>query len=249
MVETARIAPFARLAAFAVVAALFARPIDAAEAPSVAASGRAPEATSRTLLFDVFLDDTPIGYHRFVLHPNEAGFTVEIEARFAWNLLGVKALDYDHHNREHWRDGCLVSIESKTRQNGKTYRVVGTKRGDRFELESQDGTRRLAGCVGTFAYWDRAALLRRKRLLNAQTGEWLAAETRALGVGRGRLGAREVGVDRFRIEGSDLAIELAYAADGGDWLALESPVLFGKKLRYRRALPPATASRSVGDHP
>lgn len=245
----------ARLAVLALfhAALLSARASDAGDSPADASANRARTPTiqpaPRTLVFDVFLGETPIGFHRFAFRPSDQGFVVEVEARFAWTVLGVKALDYDHRNREQWRSGCLVAIDSKTRQNGKDYRVVGAQRGDRFEIESQDGAQRLEGCIGTFAYWDRAALLGRRRLLNAQTGEHLAARTRALGTERRRVEGRDVAVDRYRIEGDDLAIELAYARDAGDWLALESPVLLGKKLRYRRVLQSAVETDSAVDHP
>lgn len=188
----------------------------------------------RALHFDVFLDESPIGFQRFELASNADGLTVESRARFELTWLRIKALDYDHHDREHWRDGCLQSIDSRTRQNGKDYRVTGRAGAGGFTVEGQEGRQRLAACVGTFSYWDKTQLLRQTKLLNSQTGEYLAVATRALGRGSLRLGDREIAVDRYVIEGEDLEIHLAYTREGSEWVALDSPIFAGRELRYRR---------------
>lgn len=208
----------------------------------------ASPAASRSLHFDVFLDERPIGYQRFDLAPTDDGFTLETRARFELTLLRIRALDYHHENRERWRGGCLDSIESSTRQNGKDYRVTGRAAADGFLVEGQEGRQRLAPCVNTFAYWDKRRLLSQSKLLNAQTGEYLAVETKPLGPGSVRLGEREIPVDRYRLEGEDLDITVAYTRDRSEWVALDSPLFAGQTLRYRRraaelAAPPAADSQ------
>lgn len=204
-----------------------------------------PVAATRSLAFDVFLDDRPIGYQRFDLTPLPDGLDVETRARFELTLLRIKALDYDHRNRERWQRGCLQSIDSDTRQNGKTYRVSGMADRGGFAVEGSEGRMTLDDCVGTFAYWDRSALLGRARLLNSQTGEYVPVRTRALGSGTLRLGERDVAVDRYLIEGDDLEIRLAYASGSGEWLALDSPLIAGRTLRYRRRADDLAATRTT----
>lgn len=198
--------------------------------PNVAPALDAP----RELNFDVFLDERPIGYHRFALVPTADGLEVAIRAEFELRILRIKALDYDHENRERWRAGCLESIESRTEQNGKPYRVAGRVGPDGFAIESEEGRVRLTGCVGSFSYWDRRALLGRRQLLNSQTGEYVDVETRSLGTGTLEIGGRPIAVDRYEIRGEDLEIRLAYAREGGEWIALDSPLFVGQTLRYRR---------------
>lgn len=193
-----------------------------------------PEEGPRSLAFDVFLDERPIGFQRFDLTPLPDGLAVETRARFELTLLRIKALDYDHRNRERWQRGCLQSIDSATRQNGKTYRVSGEAGREGFSVEGADGRATLDACVRTFAYWDRTALLGRSRLLNSQTGEYVPVETRALGRGTLEIGGRALAVDRYLIEGDDLQIRLAYASGSGEWVGLDSPLFAGRTLRYRR---------------
>jgi len=41
-------------------------------------------------------------------------------------------------------------------------------------------------------------------------------------------------VERFALSGRNIDITLAYAADSGEWLALDSRLESGRMLRYRR---------------
>jgi hypothetical protein len=42
-------------------------------------------------------------------------------------------------------------------------------------------------------------------------------------------------VERYVLKGQGLDITLAYAVDGGDWVALDSRLDGGRTLRYRRS--------------
>jgi hypothetical protein len=193
-----------------------------------------PDDGPRSLAFDVYLDERPIGFQRFDLTPLPDGLAVETRARFELTLLRIKALDYDHRNRERWQRGCLQSIDSATRQNGKSYRVSGEAGRDGFSVDGTEGRSTLDACVRTFAYWDRSAVLGRSHLLNSQTGEYVPVQTRTLGRGTLEIGGRALAVDRYLIEGDDLEIRLAYASGSGEWLGLDSPLFAGRTLRYRR---------------
>jgi hypothetical protein len=190
---------------------------------------------ARRLTFDVFLDERPIGVQRFGLETTPNGLRVETEAAFELTVLRITAFAYEHRNVELWRDGCLHSIDSSTNSNGKPYRVKGSAVGDVFLVSNGAGERRLAECVGTFSYWDKQGLLQRSKLLNSQTGEYVNVTARALGPGRLKLGDRELPVERYELRGRDLEIQLAYSAETGEWVALDSEVAGGRTLRYRRS--------------
>ena len=202
----------------------------------------ASRAESRQLNFDVFLDERPIGYQRFELRQDSDGLRVETRAEFELTLLLIKAIAYDHHNVEVWRDGCLQTIASQTESNGKPYRVkghvtehvIGSPGSTGFAVTSKEGSQRLTDCVGTFSYWDKRQLLGRSQLLNSQTGEYVEVESQPLGPGTLRLGDRELAVERFVLKGKDLEITLAYSLASGEWVALDSPLFGGFTLRYRR---------------
>ena len=198
--------------------------------PAIAAAS----ATARELNFDVFLDDRAIGYQRFVLASTGEGLRIETRAEFAVKLLRITAFEYDHRNTELWRDGCLQAIEARTDSNGKQYAVSGKARGAAFVVATNDGERRLGGCVASFAYWDSKLLTQRRELLNSQTGEYVPVQIDSLGRDRIRIGGREVPVERYSIKGKALDITLAYDAGSGEWVALDSRLEGGRTLRYRR---------------
>jgi hypothetical protein len=208
-----------------------------AVATATAATAPTPSTATpseRALHFDVFLGDRPIGYQRFDLRTLPSGLRVETEARFELTWLRVKAFDYDHRNVELWRDGCLQSISSRTESNGTPSHVIGEAKGPGFDVTTATGHERLDACVGTFSYWDKRQLLQRSKLLNPQTGEYLAVTARPLGRGELSLGDRSLAVERYVLEGKDLEITLAYSLETGEWVALDSPLFGGFTLRYRR---------------
>jgi len=211
------------------------RSIAIALALALASSAHASVDAERRLSFDVFLDERPIGHQRFALQPTADGLRVEIQAAFAVKILRLTAFAYDHTNVETWRGGCLQSIEARTNSNGTRFRVTGSARDEGFVVTSNTGERRLPDCVGSFSYWDKAQLLQRDRLLNSQTGEYLPVSVRALGTGTLRIGDHDVAVERYALRGENLEITLAYAADDGEWLALDSPLASGRTLQYRRS--------------
>jgi len=194
------------------------------------ASSEAP----RRLNFDVFLDERPIGFQHFDLQPTRDGVRVVTQAEFEVKVLRITAFEYDHRNEELWSGRCLQAIESTTNSNGTPYRVSGRAGEAGFVLGGGGLGRPLGDCVGTFAYWDRSQLAGRDRLLNSQTGEYVPVEVRPLGAGSLTLGGRDVRVERFALSGRNIDITLAYAADSGEWLALDSRLESGRTLRYRR---------------
>ena len=189
----------------------------------------------RKLTFDVFLDDRAIGYQRFALTPVGDGMRIETQAEFEVKLLLITAFAYDHRNTELWRGGCLQAIDSRTDSNGTKYAVSGRARDSAFVVATNAGERSLGACVASFAYWDKDVLLQRQRLLNSQTGEYMPVRIDALGLDSVRIGQRNVAVQRYSLKGQGLDITLAYAADGGDWVALDSRLDGGRTLRYRRS--------------
>ena len=186
------------------------------------------------LVFRVLLDDSEIGYHSFRVMRQQQQQVIEIEARFKVTFLGIPVYRYDHRNRETWQQGCLESITSTTEDGGDDFRVEGRDTGEGFELSTQDGELEIdAGCVMTFAYWDRD-FLRQPRLLNAQNGEYLPIEVAAEGVEELEIDDGVVSASRHRLINSEREIDITvwHAVDSGRWLSLESRV-DGRVIRYR----------------
>jgi hypothetical protein len=187
-------------------------------------------AESRVWNFRAFLDDAPIGYHRFTLLNQGATRELRSESRFEVKLLFITAYRYAHDATEHWRGDCLESLKARTDDNGERTAVDVASAGEGLMVETSKGREALSGCVMSFAYWN-PQMLRQLRLLNAQTGTYEAAKISSLGEETIPVRGAPVLAKRYRITGPKNPIDLWYSASD-EWLALESTVAGGRRLRY-----------------
>ena len=74
--------------------------------------------------------------------------------------------------------------------------------------------------------------MQQSRLINVQTGEHVAVAVSPLADQPVPARGESVPARRWKLAGPDNPLELAYAPDG-QWLALDSTVTGGRKLRYR----------------
>ena len=179
--------------------------------------------------FQVFLEDKPIGYHQFSLQDNIVQSTAEFNIKF----LFFNAYQYKHHNREVWESGCLREIQSETVDNGEQYSVDGYVDNNQFYLSTRVDRTELDGCVRSFAYWD-PQLIDAPKLLNTQTGEYQQAILEHAGSTEfTRDSGMTITATRYVLRVAESEIELWYGPDN-DWLALNSRIKGGRKLRYVR---------------
>lgn len=191
------------------------------------AGARAP---AKTWEFEVLLDGTPIGSHRFALTSRDGGYQLDSEARFDVRFLFFNAYRYRHNNTEVWSNGCLQSIRSTTNTNGESQFVSGLSIDERLVIRADDDERAIDGCVMTFAYWN-PEFLEQTRLLNPQTGEYLPVAVERLDPkeipANGGRGAAEA----WRLRAGEIELTVWYSVER-EWLGLESVAQGGRILRY-----------------
>ncbi len=180
--------------------------------------------------FKVFLDEREIGYHRFVVTPQNMRTFVSSEAHFDVSFLFLNFYRYLHSSNEIWLNDCLSTIESHTNDNGENHFVRGQTSDDSFLLQTAEQRLQVDGCVRTFAYWD-PSLLSSGQLLNPQTGELIEVEIVFIGESIIDRGERSSIARHYQITSDQLTIDLWYSTDE-KWLALESTVENGARLRY-----------------
>lgn len=186
--------------------------------------------------FRVFIDDKEVGEHRFRFSGSPRAFTLESTADFAYRIAFVTVFSYAHQAEERWEDGCMVALESTTREGGKELSVTGTAVDGGFSLQ---GTAEGAGqthdidCAWGFAYWT-PALRGHDRLINPQDGKLFEVEWEDLG--EQPLSVQDQSVQarawQLRSPGDKLDITLYYDAEDR-WIGLDSVVAGGRMLRYR----------------
>lgn len=188
------------------------------------------QGATQTWNFQVFLDDKPIGYHRFELRQQGELRELRSTARFNVKVLFINAYQYLHDATESWRGDCLQSLTASTDDNGKQLHVSAVAQGNEFNVSNRQHRYALSGCVMSFAYWN-PVMLQQSRLLNAQTGEYDQVTIKVVGEESLQVCGTAQTAKHYRLTGSKLSIDLWYSP-AGDWLALESTTESGRRLRY-----------------
>jgi hypothetical protein len=187
-------------------------------------------AQSRVWDFRAFLDDSPIGYHRFTLVEQGGRRELKTESRFEVKVLFVIAYRYFHNATERWRGNCLESLSARTDDDGDKLAVDAVLDAKGLEVTTTKGSALIPGCAMSFAYWN-PLILRQSRLLNPQTGEYEAIKVADLGEQSIVVRGAAVSAKHYRITGPKNPIDLWYSASD-EWLALESTVAGSRRLRY-----------------
>jgi hypothetical protein len=189
--------------------------------------------------FDVELDSRRIGTHRFIVTGDPAGSArIESSAAFDVKMLGVTVYRYRHQAETVWSEGCLVSIDATTQNNGRSLRVQGSQHAEGFRLRDPPPVALLPGCITSYAYWDRDRLLRQRVLLNPQTGKLDTVRFEPLGREPVPFNGASQMAERYRLHGPELVIDLWYSPQG-EWLRLESTTESRRRIVYLRQDSPA----------
>ncbi|QJE72237.1 hypothetical protein HHL28_03190 [Aerophototrophica crusticola] len=135
--------------------------------------GRAGAATipgTGQIPFSVFRNgDDAMGYHRLRFSREGDRFIVDKEIGFEVKVAFITAYRYKHTNREVWQDGRLVSLDTRTNDDGDKHWVKGQAKDGAFAVESSRGSLFAPPDIIPTSYWN-IATLKAPRLLDTQRG-------------------------------------------------------------------------------
>lgn len=174
--------------------------------------------TAAALPFRVDMGGSPIGEHsvRFEQRGDELHAFVDI--KFDVGLAFITLYEYEHSNHEVWRDGRLISIDTRTNDDGEAYTVKGEATADGFRVVGSEGELLLPADILPSSYWNPSTLSA-ATLLDTQKGRILDARFAALGADRVTPQAGgSVDACRFRMTG-DLDLDVWYD-DQGRWVKM-----------------------------
>lgn len=181
--------------------------------------------------FKVYLDDQPVGEHRFSTQTVQDRLELLSEAHFNVKILAIPVYRYTHRSEERWKNNCLEHIHAITDDNGTPQEVNGEKRPNDFSLSIAGKSETLPSCIMTFAYWN-PDMLRQSKLLNPQTGEWVPVSIQHLGQDTIQVADKVESADHYHLSAPKFDIDLWYDPSG-QWVGLDSKLESGGKLRYR----------------
>jgi len=204
---------------------------------------------SQTHSFTASRNGRPIGTHRLTFAGDDNRRVVTTTIDFAVQVAGITAYRYSHRGEEIWSTGRLLSLASKTDDNGKQHVVLATRTGDGLLVEreatepmlpmgvlEQSGLQRSAkgketmpGDIVPTSHWN-IRQVKQSELLNSQLGTKSKVSITAVGREPVRTGTQTVEATRYRY-GGDVMLE-QWFDDKGRWVKMTFPASDGSTIEY-----------------
>jgi hypothetical protein len=167
--------------------------------------------------FSVFRPQGRLGHHRVRFRQDGNRQTVDVDIQLQVSLGPVTLFRYTHRNREVWEGDRLVSIDTRTNDDGEEFRVTGRAAGDGFQVSGSGGSFTAPADIMPSSYW-HADTVNRDVLLHTQRGELYPIETRTVGTETIEAGGRSIQAQRYRMTGT-LQVD-AWYSEAGQWVKL-----------------------------
>jgi hypothetical protein len=184
---------------------------------------------SHTLRFSALRDGSPFGRHEVVVQKDGARFIVNININLRVGLGPLTLFRYDHQNREVWESGKLLSLETRTDDNGEKHWVKGQAIADGFRVESAHGQFVAPANIMTTSYWQENTVAQ-QQLIDTQTGQLLKVASTKAGYDSLDIDGKMIRATRYRVSG-DLGLTLWYD-EHGRWVKLAFPAR-GSEIEYQ----------------
>lgn len=176
----------------------------------------APASPGPTLSFRVERGSDPIGTHTVSFEREGDKLHVAIDIELAVSFGPITLFRYEHHNRETWRDGKLVAIETRTNDNGTEYEVSGKATEKGLEVTSSaNGTFVAPADIIPTSYWNPATV-EQSELLDTQKGRILKVEVKPAAEREAEVNGKDIPVREYEMTG-DLKLKLWYSPEM-EWL-------------------------------
>lgn len=167
----------------------------------------------RSVAFTVFRDGLPIGYHRVSVRPEGDRTEVTVDIALDVSFAFIRLYTYRHQSTEIWQGDRLVSLDSRTDDNGTAMRATVQATPDGLRGTGSAGPVRLPADAVPTSYWT-PSLVSGRPLFDSQDGHGLDVSVRPDGGGwwamegevRLKLSYSPQGVwsgMRFSLKGSD----------------------------------------------
>ena len=143
--------------------------------------------------FNVYRNDSKIGYHKLTFSKSGLELNVLIEIEFFVKFLGINFYSYKHINREKWKNNRVISIESSTNINGKDLNC---------KVDDPESS------VIPSSYWNYLLVKNQnvKQMLNTQDCSIIDIQIRK--VGREKIYNKFLVADHFKITGKEITGEI-----------------------------------------
>lgn len=191
------------------------KPLAAATAASLfllSAAASAAVPPGGELDFTVMRGGNEIGTHRLVFTRDGDELKVKIDTDVAVKMLGIAVYRFEHDGSEVWRDGHLVSLQSKTNDDGTPHHLAVKEDGGKLMVDG-DG-RQADEEIGVIpaSLWNDD-LVKQSTLLNTLDGSSMPVTVTSRGTENVDVNGKTVAATHYSVTGK-LNRELWYDDEG-----------------------------------
>lgn len=208
---------------------LLALTLCAAARPAMAAGMAVPP--GNRVAFTALRNGKKLGTHALAFQPSGRDLAVSIAVDYLVMFGPVALFRYTLRASEAWRDGLLMSVRSKTDNDGTPNFMNADREGDRMRVDGSKTGRYLApaGAIAS-SHWNQREL--DAPMINAQDGELLDFKVASLGPDKvPDAGGAMIPSQRFALTGPAV-LDLWYS-ESGVWSGLRAVAKDGSIITYQ----------------
>ena len=186
----------------------------AAASASAAGLPQCPVQSGQVVGYDIIRDGMVIGAQTVRYGVSGPDLTVEIAVSASIRALGVRVYTYEHHGTEHWHDGQMVGLVTRTDDDG-TPRQVNATRDAAGTWHGVSGAAPGPAPLLATSLWNSQTLTA-TRLLDRETGAVVPVRVTPAGDEVLKLGSRTVTAHKYDLSG--LVTGSAWYDSSGCWV-------------------------------
>ena len=141
------------------------------------------ESTPEKLHFNVYRNDSLIGYHNLDFYQTNSLVESKIQIKFEVTFLGFVVYEYLHQNHEKWIDNTLIFMKASTDKNGDLLNCNVSKKENKFKILGTNGDLLLDTKITPTTYWrfDQLIAGKKNTVLNSQDCSYIEFNIEYLG--------------------------------------------------------------------
>ena len=181
------------------------------------AASAAQELTYRLILKHGIVGTKRMGTQVIKVTPVDsatASYDVETRMKIDFTPFIFNHVKVQQVTREVWRNGQIVSFQSKTNDRGKKYEVVIQQNGNQLAVKSGDNTSVLTAAAVPSSYWYEPLFKERSQLFDTMTGESEAVKLEFVGMAQAKYRGGRLPVRHYRMAENPSKRELWYFETG-----------------------------------
>jgi hypothetical protein len=199
-------------------------------AASSSAAGADGLPYGQTLSFVVMRQGQQIGSHKLVFEHEGSRLKVSTSIDLAVKLVGITAYRYSHRAQETWDGDALVSLTSRTDDDGKAYAVQANRTAEGIVVQAQGGARVvLPASIMPSSHWN-VRQVTQTVLLNTQKGNEAHVKITALGREAVKTSSNTLQATHYRYDG-DIKMD-QWFDDRGRWVKMSFKGSDGSTIEY-----------------